>query len=81
MRIPALVQFRDRSAGTHNCHSAFPGAESLLGAALGCTVMLAALATVIIHGEYGHAAPPLVAAALSFVVGWITWRKRRTVSA
>ncbi|TPG50428.1 DoxX family protein [Rhodanobacter glycinis] len=53
----------------------------LLGAALGCTVMLAALATVIIHGEYRHAVPPLVAAILSLVVGWISWRKRLTVSA
>lgn len=47
-----------------------------LGAALGCTVMLAAVATVIIHGEYGHAVPPLVVAALSLLVGWISWRKR-----
>jgi hypothetical protein len=48
----------------------------LLGSALGCTVMFAAIATVIIHGEYGHAVPPLVAATLSLVVGWISWRKR-----
>ncbi|HXS03042.1 MAG TPA: DoxX family protein [Rhodanobacter sp.] len=53
----------------------------LWGAALGCTVMLAALATVIIHGEYGHAVPPLVVATLSLVVGWMSWRKRLTVSA
>ncbi|WP_233840145.1 DoxX family protein [Dyella sp. 2HG41-7] len=48
----------------------------LLGSALGCTVMLAALATVIVHGEYAHAVPPLVAAALSLVVGRMSWRKR-----
>jgi hypothetical protein len=48
----------------------------LLGSALGSTVMLAALGTVMIHSEYGHAAPPLVAAAISVFVGWITWRKR-----
>jgi hypothetical protein len=48
----------------------------LLGAALGCTVMLAALATVVVHGEYGHAVPPLVVATLSLVVVWINWRKR-----
>ena len=47
----------------------------LLGSALGCAVMFAALATVIIHSEYGHAVPPLVAATLSLVVGWISWRK------
>src|ERR1700723_4629037 len=48
----------------------------LWGAALGCTVMLAALATVTLHGEYGHGMPPLVAATLSIVVGWIAWGKR-----
>jgi len=52
-----------------------------LGAAPGCAVMFAALATVIIHGEYGHAVPPLVLATWSLVVGWISWRKRLTVSA
>ena len=48
----------------------------LSGAALGCTVMLGALATVILHGEYGHAVPPLVVAILTIVAGWITWRER-----
>jgi len=48
----------------------------LLGAALGCAVMLGALATVTLHGEYGQAVPPLVVATLTIVVGWITWRKR-----
>jgi hypothetical protein len=48
----------------------------LWGAALGCAVMLAALATVTLHGEYGHAVPPLIAATLSIVVGWTAWRKR-----
>ena len=45
----------------------------LWGAALGCTVMLAALATVTLHGEYGHGVPPLIVATLSIVVGWIAW--------
>jgi len=48
----------------------------LLGSMLGGTVMFAALATVVIHGEFGRAVPPLVAATLSLVVGWISWRKR-----
>ena len=48
----------------------------LWGSALGCTVMLAALATVTLHGEYGHGVPPLIVATLSIVVGWIAWRKR-----
>jgi len=48
----------------------------LLGSALGCTVMLGALATVTLHGEYARAVPPLVIATLTIVVGWITWRTR-----
>jgi hypothetical protein len=46
----------------------------LWGSALGCTVMLAALATVTLHGEYEHGVPPLVVAALSILVGWIPVR-------
>jgi hypothetical protein len=44
------------------------------GSALGCTVMLAALATVTLHGEYAHGLAPLVAAALAVLVGWVAWR-------
>jgi hypothetical protein len=50
------------------------------GAALGCAVMLAAFATVTLHGEYGHGVAPLVAAALSILVGWIAWRQRLSSS-
>ena len=52
----------------------------LRGSALGCAVMLAAFATVTLHGEYGHGVAPLVAATLSMVVGWIAWRKRLPIS-
>jgi hypothetical protein len=52
----------------------------LWGSALGCTVMLAALATVTLHGEYGHGVPPVIVATLSIVVGWIAWRKRLSSS-
>ncbi|MGN6113964.1 MAG: DoxX family protein [Nitrobacter sp.] len=48
----------------------------LWGATLGCAVMLAALATVTLHDEYGHGVPPLIAATLSIAVGWTAWRKR-----
>ena len=47
----------------------------LLGCALGCAVMVGALATVTLHGEYGHAAPPLVIATLTIIIAWITWRR------
>lgn len=53
----------------------FRATTRVSGAALGCTVMFAALATVIIHGEYAHAVPPLIAATWSWVVGWISWRR------
>ena len=53
----------------------------LWGAVLGCTIMSAALGTVIMHGEYAHAALPLVVAGLAILVGWITWRQRRTGAA
>lgn len=46
----------------------------LWGSALGCIVMLAALATVALHGEYGHAVLPLIVATLSIIVGGIAWR-------
>ncbi|HEV2701703.1 MAG TPA: DoxX family protein [Steroidobacteraceae bacterium] len=48
----------------------------LWGSALGSSVMLAALATVTLHGEYTHGVAPLVAASLTMFVGWIAWRKR-----
>ena len=54
----------------------FHARTRLPGAALGCTVMLAALVTVIVQGDYMHAVPPLVVAALALVVGWTTWRRR-----
>jgi hypothetical protein len=42
--------------------------------------MLAALATVTLHGEYGHSVAPLVVAVLSMLVGWIAWRERLSSS-
>ena len=59
----------------------FRAHSRLLGSVLGCAVMLAALATVVIHGEYGHAVPPLVVATWSLGVGWISWRKRMALPA
>ena len=52
----------------------------LVGSALGCAVMLGALATVTLHGEFGHALPPLVVATLTIVVGWNTWSKRASLT-
>ena len=77
MGIPALVPFRDRIRW--NSRPAVLLAQARTrpwGSALGCIVMLAALATVTLHGEYGHGVAPLVAATLSIAVGWIAWRKR-----
>jgi DoxX-like family len=41
-----------------------------LGAGLGGAVMVAAAATVIAHGEYVRAAPPVVVLVLLSIVGW-----------
>jgi hypothetical protein len=48
----------------------------VFGSTLGGSVMLAAFSTVIIHGEYAHAVPPLIVATLLLVVGWLNWRRR-----
>jgi hypothetical protein len=42
----------------------------LLGVGLGCAVMLAAAATVVVHREYARALPPVVVLALLAVAGW-----------
>jgi uncharacterized protein YybS (DUF2232 family) len=42
----------------------------LLGAGLGVVVMLAAIATVVLHGEYFRAAPPFVVLILLALVIW-----------
>jgi hypothetical protein len=52
----------------------------LWGSTLGCTVMLAALATVTLHGEYAHGVAPLIVAALLILVGRIAWQKRLSTS-
>lgn len=46
---------------------AFP-ATRVLGAGLGCCVMLAAAGTVIFHGEYAHAIPAIVVLILTALV-------------
>jgi hypothetical protein len=48
----------------------------LWGSVLGSFVMLAALATVTLHGQYGHGVAPLVVATLSLLVGRSAWRER-----
>jgi len=45
-------------------------ATRLLGAGLGGAVMLAAAATVIVHGEYVRAAPPVAILVLLAVFAW-----------
>lgn len=47
-----------------------PATTRLLGAGLGCATMFAAAATVIVHGEYPRAAPPVVVLILAALVGW-----------
>jgi hypothetical protein len=45
----------------------------LFGEALGCGIMLVAIATVVFHREYHRAAPPLIVFVLLSVVGRTMW--------
>ncbi|WP_373946898.1 DoxX family protein [Paracoccus marcusii] len=51
----------------------------LAGSLLGALLMAAAAATVLLHGEWSHAIPPLVVLALVTLNGWLT-KKRLSVS-
>jgi hypothetical protein len=44
------------------------------GAALGSVVMLGAVTTLLVHGEYAHAGLPAGILALLILVGWVALR-------
>ena len=48
-------------------------ATRVFGVALGCAIMLAAVATVTYHREYKRALPPVVVLGLLAIVGWAIW--------
>jgi hypothetical protein len=50
----------------------------LYGALLGGAVMLAAAGTVLLHGEYAHAVPPVVVLGVCGLVAVLTNRSRRS---
>jgi DoxX-like family len=56
-------------------------ATSLIGAAIGCMVMIGAVGTLIAHGGYAHAILPLVILGLLVFVGWATFRTQTAASA
>ncbi len=47
-----------------------PAATRTLGAALGCMVMIAATLTVLMHGDYAHAALPILLLASTAAIAW-----------
>ncbi len=49
----------------------------LAGSLLGTGVMAAAAATVLLHGEWSHAIPPLAVLALVVLNGWLTRKRLR----
>ena len=49
------------------------------GAALGSAVMLGAITTLLVHGEYAHAGLPAGILALLILVGWMALRASPTV--
>ena len=48
----------------------------LIGSILAACVMGAASATVLLHGEFGHAVPPLVVLVLVAANGWLTGQRQ-----
>ncbi len=48
----------------------------LWGAGLASLVMIAAVGTVLSHGEFAHAIAPLVVLAAALMVGFQVWRAR-----
>ena len=53
----------------------------LFGAALGSAVMLGAITTLLVHGEYAHAGLPAGVLALLILVGWLALRAWAAVPA
>lgn len=51
-------------------------AMRLLGTLLAAAIMASAAGTVLLNGEFGHAAAPLIVLALVAVNGWLTMRAR-----
>ncbi len=47
------------------------------GVALGCAIMLVAIATVVYYREYNRAIPPLIVFTLLSIVGWTIVRACR----
>ena len=69
--IPRLVPFHFATGGLELATAvllALAGTR-LLGAALGSVVMLAATATVMVHGEHAHAILPIMILALLAIAG------------
>lgn len=52
-------------------------ATRLIGSGLGCLIMGSAFVTLLLHGEYSHAAAPAVILALLFGCIWFTTRISR----
>ncbi|GHH03420.1 DoxX family protein [Pseudodonghicola xiamenensis] len=50
----------------------------LVGCALAGAVMTSAALTVVLHGEYPHAIPPVIVLVLLCLNAWMTWRARRS---
>lgn len=48
-----------------------------IGAGVAAAVMAAAVATVLLHRDWGHLPPPLIVLALSVLVGWGALRGAR----
>jgi uncharacterized membrane protein YphA (DoxX/SURF4 family) len=57
------------------------GTTRLVGAAIGCMVMIGATTTLIAYGAYAHAALPIIVLGLLIIVGWSAFWSQKAVSA
>ena len=55
-------------------------ATRLAGSALAAAIMVSAAGTVILHGEYLHAVPPVIVFTLVCLNGWLTRKNSRRVA-
>ena len=55
-------------------------ATRIAGSALAAAVMASAAGTVLLHGEYLHALPPVIVFTLACLNGWLARKSRRVAA-
>jgi hypothetical protein len=78
---PAWFHFVTGAMELAACVLLIAAPARLFGAALGSAVMLGAITTLLVHGEYAHAGLPAGILALLMLVGWVALLAWATVPA